>query len=55
MEKVNVTCRMDRDDVEFLDKLGAWMDRDRSYLINYAVEKLKSEHEWQVAEVERLG
>lgn len=53
MEKVNVTCRMDKDDVEFLDNLGASMDRDRSYMLKYAVARLKSDHEWQVAEVER--
>jgi len=53
MEKVNVTCRMDRADVEFLDQLGEWMERDRSYMVKYAVARLKEEHEWQIQEVEK--
>jgi len=51
-DKVNVTCRMDREDVEFLDQLGEYMDRDRSYLVKYAVARLKAEHQWQVEQVE---
>lgn len=50
--KVNVTCRMDKKDVEFLDKFGESMDRDRSYVVKYAVSRLRDEHDWQVAQVE---
>ena len=53
MEKVNVTCRMSEADVEFLDKLGAWMERDRTYMVNYAVARLRDEHEWQIQQVEK--
>jgi predicted transcriptional regulator len=53
MEKVNVTCRMNKDDVEFLDKLGESMERDRSYMVNYAIARLRDEHLWQVEQVER--
>jgi predicted transcriptional regulator len=50
--KVNVTCRMDKEDVAFLDKLGEWMERDRSYMVKYAVGRLRDEHDWQVEQVE---
>ena len=53
MEKVNVTCRMDKEDVDFLDTLGASMERDRTYMVKYAVARLRDEHEWQVEQVER--
>lgn len=51
-EKVNVTCRMGQDDVVFLDKLAECMDRDRSYVVKYAVARLRDEHDWQVEQVE---
>ncbi len=50
--KVNVTCRMDKKDVEFLDKLGGSMERDRSYMVKYAVARLRDDHDWQVEQVE---
>jgi predicted transcriptional regulator len=53
MEKVNVTCRLDRDAVAFLDALGANLDRDRSYLIKQAVAQYIELHAWQIEEVER--
>jgi predicted transcriptional regulator len=53
MEKVNVTCRLNVDDVAFLDTLGAQLDRDRSYLIKQAVARFIAEQRWQVEEVQR--
>jgi predicted transcriptional regulator len=53
MEKVNVTCRLNADDVAFLDTLGAQLDRDRSYLIKQAVTKFITEQRWQVEEVKK--
>jgi predicted transcriptional regulator len=52
-KKVNVTCRMDEKDVEFLDELGESMERDRSYLMKYAVTRLREEHDWQIEQVEK--
>ena len=52
-EKVNVTCRIAGDRVALLDKLGTHYDRDRSYLVNQAVEGFLAMHEWQIAEIER--
>jgi len=52
MEKVNVTCRLDAEDVAFLDKLAELTDRDRSYLIKQAVAEFISLQKWQIEEVE---
>jgi predicted transcriptional regulator len=51
MEKVNVTVRLEKDAVEFLDALGKSLDRDRSYLIKEAVESYISLHRWQIEEI----
>ena len=53
MKKVNVTCRLDGDDVAFLDELGAHIDRDRSYLIKDAVSRYISLHRWQIEEIRK--
>ena len=53
MEKVNVTCRMEKDRVAGLDKLGQYYDRDRSYLIKQAVDRFLNYHQWQLEEVDR--
>lgn len=53
MEKINVTCRLDKDDVAFLDKLAQLTERDRSYLIKKAVSEYVALHKWQIEEVEK--
>jgi predicted transcriptional regulator len=53
MEKVNVTFRLEKDAVEFLDELGKSLDRDRSYLIKEAVESYISLHRWQIEEIKK--
>jgi predicted transcriptional regulator len=53
MEKVNVTVRLEKDAVEFLDTLGKSMDRDRSYLIKEAVQSYISLHKWQIEEIHK--
>lgn len=53
MERVSVTCRLEPDDVAFLDKLAELMDRDRSYLIKTAVADFIAQQKWQVEEVGR--
>jgi predicted transcriptional regulator len=53
MEKVNVTVRLEKDAVEFLDELGKSLDRDRSYLIKEAVESYISLHRWQIEEIKK--
>jgi predicted transcriptional regulator len=51
MKKVNVTVRLEKDAVEFLDTLGQSLDRDRSYLIKEAVQSYISLHRWQIEEI----
>jgi predicted transcriptional regulator len=53
MEKVNVTVRLEKETVEFLDTLGKSLDRDRSYLIKEAVESYISLHRWQIEEIHK--
>lgn len=53
MEKVSVTCKLNQEDVTFLDKLAEVTDRDRSYLIKQAVAAFIANQKWQVEEVER--
>ena len=54
MEKVNVTCRLNADEVAFFDTLGAQVDRDRSYLIKKAIANFIATQRWQVEEVKRV-
>jgi predicted transcriptional regulator len=53
MEKVNVTFRIEKDRVAMLDELGQSCDRDRSYLMNQAVEEFLARQRWQIEEVKR--
>lgn len=53
MNKVSVTCKLDSDDVAFLDKLAESSDRDRSYLIRQAVGEFIALNKWQLEEVEQ--
>jgi predicted transcriptional regulator len=52
-EKGNVTLRMKKDHIKALDELGKCYDRDRSYLVNQAVEEYLARREWQLEEVKR--
>ena len=47
-----VTVRMDAEKRAALDALARAMDRDRSYLINEAVDAYLAVHRWQVAHIE---
>lgn len=53
MEKINVTVRMEKDMVAFLDEWGQASDRDRSYLIKEAVASYISLHKWQLEEIKK--
>lgn len=53
MERVAVTCRLEPDDVVFLDKLAELMERDRSFLIKKAVTDFIVAQRWQIEEVEQ--
>ena len=51
--KVNVTLRMGKDRVKMLDDIGKCYDRDRSYIVNEAVEEYLVRRHWQLEEVKR--
>lgn len=53
MEKLNVTVRVDKEHVDTLDQLGEYFDRDRSYLINQAIERFIAQQQWQIDEVNK--
>jgi predicted transcriptional regulator len=53
MSKINVTVRLDRECVAFLDTLGKNVDRDRSYLIKDAVNRYIEIHRWQIEEIKK--
>lgn len=48
MAKETVTFRTEADTRAALDRLASVLDRDRSYLINEAVEAFLSVHAWQI-------
>ena len=48
-----ITFRMDDDKVQMLDDLAATMDRDRSYLINEAVDHYLEVKQWHIAETRK--
>ncbi len=52
MEKQTITFRSDRKKVKALDRLARSLDRDRSYLLNEAVEQYLAVHEYHVEQIE---
>jgi predicted transcriptional regulator len=48
-----VTFRMDDDKLEFLDRIAKTMDRDRSHLINQAVENYLDVKRWHIEQIEK--
>jgi predicted transcriptional regulator len=46
-----VTFRLDDDKLQFIDGLAVTMDRDRSYLLNEAVDNYIDLHRWQINEI----
>ncbi len=52
MGKETVTFRMDSDKKDALDKIAAGLDRDRSYVLNQAIDAYIETHRWQIAHIE---
>jgi predicted transcriptional regulator len=52
MERINITCRLPAENVHFLDSLGEALDRDRSYLINQAIDDYIASQRWQLEEID---
>lgn len=53
MSKEIITVRVDRDQREALDRIAQGFDRDRSYILNEAIECYLQMHQWQIEEIER--
>lgn len=51
MNKENVTFRLDVQKRDALDAIAASMDRDRSYVLNEAVEAYLEMRQWQIEEI----
>lgn len=53
MDRVNVTCRLARDEVAFIDSLAEATDRDRSYFIKKAVSEFVLSQREMLEEIDR--
>ncbi len=53
MSKENITFRLDRDRRVALDAIAAGLDRDRSYIINEAINLYLEVYHWQVDEIKQ--
>ncbi len=51
MEKQTLTFRANRKKVKALDRLAQALDRDRSYLLNEAVDQYLSVHEYHLRQI----
>lgn len=52
MSKENITFRLDSEKRISLDAIAAGLDRDRSYLLNQAVDMYLEVYQSQIAEIE---
>jgi predicted transcriptional regulator len=53
MSKENITFRLDSDRRVALDAIAAGLDRDRSYIINEAINLYLEVYHWQIEEIQR--
>ncbi|MFB3924234.1 MAG: CopG family ribbon-helix-helix protein [Terriglobia bacterium] len=53
MGKTTITFRLDTDKREALDSIAEVTDRDRSYVLNEAIDAYLDAHQWQVAHIEK--
>ncbi len=52
MSKENITFRLKREKRVVLDTIAAGLDRDRTYVLNEAVDLYLEVYQWQIAEIE---
>ena len=52
MDKVTITVRVDSSKKKALDEIAAGQDRDRSYILNQAIEAYIETHRWQTVHIE---
>jgi predicted transcriptional regulator len=53
MSRVNVTCRLEEDDVAFIDQIASSTERDRSYYIKKAVHNFVMSEREMLEEIEK--
>jgi predicted transcriptional regulator len=53
MGKTTITFRLDADKRETLDAIAQVADRDRSYVLNEAIDAYLDAHEWQIEHIKR--
>jgi predicted transcriptional regulator len=51
MPRENISFRMDSEKREALDAVASALDRDRSYVINEAIEAYLDIHRWQLGHI----
>ena len=51
MEKQTISFRLDSDKIAALDSLAKALDRDRTYLLNEAVEAYLDIQQWQIDQI----
>ncbi len=51
MGKQTITFRVDAQKRKALDAIAAGLDRDRSYILNEAIENYLEVHQWQLAHI----
>ncbi len=52
-KKMNLNFRADAAKVAFIDALAESLDRDRSYLLNEALDQYVALHAWQIEEIQK--
>jgi len=53
MAKENVTLRLNSEKRAVIDAIAASLDRDRSYIINEAVDAYLEVHQWQAEQIRK--
>jgi RHH-type transcriptional regulator, rel operon repressor / antitoxin RelB len=52
MDRETITFRLDTDKKKALDAIAVGLDRDRSYVLNQAIEAYLDVHHWQLQHVQ---
>lgn len=53
MDKQTISFRLNTDKVDALDALAETLDRDRSYLLNEAVDSYLEVQRWQIEQIKK--
>ncbi|RCJ39702.1 CopG family transcriptional regulator [Nostoc minutum NIES-26] len=53
MSKENITFRIDSKKKVTLDTIAAGINRDRSYVLNEAIDAYLEIHQWQIEEIQK--